>query len=111
MLAATKKHPTDVVEIRFRVPASRADEARRVLHALGGQEAPSSWREALSGFSPGEALRGARAKEGLTQKALAAKLGVSQANLSQMEHDARPIGKAMAKRLAGILDVDYRLFL
>ena len=69
------------------------------------------WREVYPTFGPAEALRGARAKEGLTRKALAAGLGIPQANLSLMEHGKRPIGKEMAKRLASLLNVDYRLFL
>lgn len=76
-----------------------------------GCEASTPWREVYPAFSPGEALRGARAKEGLTQKALAARLGITQANLSQMEHGTRPIGKSMARRLAEALAVDYRVFL
>ena len=115
MLEPTKKRPTDrssdTVELRFRVPAAKAEDARRALAVLGGEEASVPWREAYPDFGPGQALLGARAKEGLTQKALASRIGVTQANLSQMEHGKRPIGKAMAKRLAQALDVDYRLFL
>ncbi len=111
MLEPTKKPHTETVELRYHIPAARAEAARQALAALGGREASTPWREVYPTFGPGEAVRGARAKEGLTQKALAALLGVSQANLSLMEHDKRPIGKEMAKRLAAVLNVDYRLFL
>lgn len=60
---------------------------------------------------PGACLQGARIKEGLTQIDLAAKLEISQSNLSKMELGKRFIGKAMAKRIADILNVDYRIFL
>jgi plasmid maintenance system antidote protein VapI len=38
-------------------------------------------------------------------------LGISQAHISEMEHGRRPIGKEMARRLAKLLKVDYRVFL
>lgn len=111
MLERTKKPHTETIELRFSIPAAKAEAARKALAALGGQEASTPWREVYTSFGPAEALKGARAKEGLTQKALAALLGIPQANLSLMEHGKRSIGKDMAKRLASILDVDYRLFL
>lgn len=55
-------------------------------------------------------LRGSRHKAEMTQKELASALGVKQHHLSEMENGKRPIGKAMAKRLASVLDCDYRLF-
>lgn len=60
---------------------------------------------------PGAALQGARLKAELSQIELSGKLGIDQSDLSKMEHGKRPIGKKMAKRLATILDVDYRIFL
>ena len=62
-------------------------------------------------FSGGVALRGARKREGLTQKQLAGLLGINQTHISEMEHGKRPIGKEMARRLAIVLGVDYRVFL
>ncbi|HSX10315.1 MAG TPA: helix-turn-helix transcriptional regulator [Chlamydiales bacterium] len=59
----------------------------------------------------GLALRGARYREGLSQKALAKLCGISQDNLSRMEHGKRTIGEKLAKKLGKALNVDYRLFL
>ena len=59
----------------------------------------------------GTMIRGGRVKEGLTQQELADKLGITQGDLSKMEHSKRPIGKKMAHKLAKILRVDYRVFL
>ncbi|MGK5086584.1 helix-turn-helix transcriptional regulator [Bdellovibrionota bacterium FG-2] len=59
----------------------------------------------------GTVIRGARAKEGLTQTELAKKLGGTQADISQMETSKRPVGKKMAHRLAEIFETDYRIFL
>jgi len=47
----------------------------------------------------------------MSQGELAKKLGIPQGNLSKMENGKRPIGKAMAKRLSEILNIDYRVFL
>ena len=84
----------------------------------GGYEIISDttpWRSAFSEFSddqlPGVVLVGARHKEGLTQKQLAEKLGIPQSHISEMENSKRPIGKSMAKRLAKVLGVGYKIFL
>jgi DNA-binding XRE family transcriptional regulator len=74
------------------------------------------WREVMEAeidkFGEGGiVLRGSRLKEKLTQMELAKKLGITQHNLSAMENGRRPIGKAMAKRLAAVFKTDYRLFL
>jgi len=60
---------------------------------------------------PGQALKGARAKEGLTQRALADLTGLPQRHISEMENGQRPIGKQTARILAQALKVDYRVFL
>lgn len=57
------------------------------------------------------ALRGLRAREGLTQVSMGAMLGIPQGNISQMEKGKRPIGKQIAKRLAALFKTDYRIFL
>ena len=57
------------------------------------------------------ALRGLRAREGLTQVTIGNLLGIPQGNISQMEHGKRLIGKVIAKRLADLFKTDYRLFL
>lgn len=59
----------------------------------------------------GACLQGARLKGGLSQVELANKLGIPQTNVSAMELGKRSIGKNMAKRLAEVLNVDYRTFL
>ncbi len=57
---------------------------------------------------PATALRGLRLREELTQKQLADKLGIRQHHLSEMEHGKRPIGKEMAKRLAEVLNTNWK---
>lgn len=60
---------------------------------------------------PGALLRGLRARENLTQVALADKLHVTQSDVSQMENGTRTIGRTIAKRIEKLFDVDYRSFL
>ena len=57
----------------------------------------------------GMALRGARAREDLSQKELAKLSGVSQENISRMENGRRVIGEEVAKKLAEALNINYRL--
>jgi len=60
---------------------------------------------------PGVLLKGLRYKEGLSQIMFAKKLNISQTNLSAMENGKRTIGKELAKRIAEIFGLDYRIFL
>jgi len=115
MSEAMKKPTTGgYVEVRFRVPVTKVIEVKEVLANYGAiAEEPESvsWEVVYPDFNGSVALRGARKREGLTQKDLAALLGVSQTHISEMEHGKRPIGKDMAKRLAKVLKADYRVFL
>lgn len=81
-----------------RVPAEAVHRAARQRHGADYQ-------------TPGYYLRLYRQRADLTQAALAKKIAVLQHHLSEMEHNKRPIGKAMAKKLARVLDCEYRKFL
>jgi len=59
----------------------------------------------------GTTVRGLRYREDWTQEDLAKKLKVRQTHISEMEHGKRSIGKAMAKKLGALFNIDYRLFL
>ena len=59
----------------------------------------------------GQTLAGARGKEGLSQRKLAALTGIPQRHISEMENGKRPIGKANAKIFGKALKVDYRVLL
>lgn len=59
----------------------------------------------------GIALRGARYRESLSQKQLAALCGISQDNISKMECGKRPIGPQVASRLAEALYINPKLLL
>ncbi len=60
---------------------------------------------------PGAILRGARLKEGLSQKKLADQMKIAQTHISEMEHGKRPIGKKMSQRFSKILKINYKVFL
>ena len=108
---------SEAVELKFVGPAHQKEAAISALASLGfvnlGEARP--WRSAFPEYNektlPGVALAGARGKEGLTQRELAGRLGVPQRHISEMERGKRPIGREMAKRLAKVLDIDYRVFL
>lgn len=118
MLEPTRKPPTDTVELCFHAPAAKRQEAVDYLRGLGFEAKDVGaipWREAFPEVTdttlPGVCLRGARAREGLTQKQLSEKTGIPARHLSEMENGKRPIGKTMAKRLSEALGVGYKVFL
>ena len=61
--------------------------------------------------TPGYYLWIYRHRADFTQVMLAKKLGIRQHHLSEMEHNKRSIGKELAKKLADVLNCDYRKFL
>jgi DNA-binding XRE family transcriptional regulator len=60
---------------------------------------------------PAITFRGIRAKTGLTQKEVAERLDITQAEVSKIEGGKRAIGKALAKRIEKAFKIDYRRFL
>jgi DNA-binding XRE family transcriptional regulator len=113
-VAMKKLAMVNYVEVRVRIPVSKLAEAQAALASYGAiAQEPESvpWEEVYPDFNGSVALRGARKREGLTQKDLAHLVGISQTHISEMEHGKRPIGKDMARRLAKVLRVNYRVFL
>ncbi len=69
-------------------------------------------KENIEKFSEaGLAVRGARLRAEMTQQQLADAIGVKPHHISEMEHGKRSIGKEMARRLAEVLKVNYKVFL
>ncbi|MEI6702096.1 MAG: helix-turn-helix transcriptional regulator, partial [Deltaproteobacteria bacterium] len=124
MQVLTKKRPTEKqVEVRFRGSAANVIKLRRMAQSLKVKDissweleekefyAPEELWPELTWNRPGVCIRGGRGKEGLTQKQLADRIGIAQHHISEMENGKRTIGKEMAKKLAEVLNVDYRVFL
>jgi len=121
MQAHTKKHPTDdgLVSLQFRVHPANVERIRRYVETVepvdgdnGGITADEFFDKYFTGRSKWEvALCGYRTREGLTQRELADKTGIPQRHISEMENGKRPIGKETARKLAAVLNVDYRVFL
>ena len=109
--------------IQLTVPSANtikvAEAIRGVLSLAGhkvrrvnseGEEVVSA-DEVFPDGCPAMALRGLRGKEDLTQAELAARLGVSQNAISEMESGKRPISTKMAKRLGEEFNLPYNVFL
>ncbi len=103
-------------ESTYKIPntANAKEHLKNFLKKISVNSVP--WRELaaerISRFSEaGLVLRGARYREGISQKELAKKCGVSQDNLSRMENGKRAIGEEVAKKLAKALRLDYTLLL
>lgn len=77
-------------------------------------DSPIAWEELAKDRiakykKAGLVLRGIRYRENMSQKVLAEKSSVSQNEISKIENGKRVVGEKVAKRLAKVLDIDYRL--
>lgn len=125
MQTEMKLHSTDTGQaiISLSVPAAKAvmvAEAIKGMLTLAGHkvrrvnaegEEVVSADEVFSDASPAMALRGFRGKMEWTQQELAEKLGTTQNCISDMESGKRPISMNMAKRLADLFQLPYKVFL
>jgi ribosome-binding protein aMBF1 (putative translation factor) len=118
MLGHTKKHPTEKhLEARFIGSHEKIVKLRDYAKKIGLLDATDTVTldEAFPDYveNPlGLALRGARYREGLTQRQLAEATGIPQRHISEMESGKRQIGRERARKLAEALHViDYRVFL
>jgi DNA-binding XRE family transcriptional regulator len=127
MSARTKGHRTNQREVytvviemcgktkkRAFVPAKHFQKLEAFLVKYGESES-IPWedlaKDRIAKYKKsGLALRGARYREGLSQKELAKKTGLSQENISKMENGQRSIGKKVAKKLAKVLRLHVELF-
>jgi DNA-binding XRE family transcriptional regulator len=110
MLELTKKPRTDGRwEICAVVPEEHVNRVTQAIKEASEPSIPAS--EVFPESTPGSRLRGARGLMGMTQAQLAAKIGVGMPNISAMEHDRRPIGKAMAKKIGEVLDFPWKALL
>jgi len=118
MLGHTKKHRIDKpLEARFVGSREKIDQLRDYAKKIGLLETSDAVTiaEAFPGYAEnplGMALRGARYREGLTQRQLAELTGIPQRHISELETGKRRMGREWASKLAAALHVsDYRMFL
>jgi ribosome-binding protein aMBF1 (putative translation factor) len=72
------------------------------------------WRQVfpeLASNDKGTISKGARLKEGLTQKQLSEKTGIRQRHISEIESGKRQAGRKRAELLAGVNVSDYPISL
>lgn len=125
MSAHMKAHPTKqatckvIIELPGKVkrstlvPAKHLQKLENFLEKYGKSES-ISWEELAKDRiakykKSGLALRGARYREGLSQKELSKRTGISQENISKMENGQRVVGEKVAKKLAKVLRIDFEL--
>ncbi len=122
MLARMKKPITEKYsEICILVPSKDAQEIQNhvmeCLRSAGHDNISVSGKELYSvdevfpDSHPGRILKGLRTREDLTQVQLAEKAGLKPHHVSEMENGKRVIGKAMARRLAKVLNSSYQMLL
>jgi ribosome-binding protein aMBF1 (putative translation factor) len=104
--------PGKVKKLTF-VPAKHLQKLEAFLEKYGESES-ISWEELakddIAKYGKGGiVLRGARYREGISQKELAKRTSISQENISKMENGRRIIGEKVAKKLAKVLRIDFEL--
>lgn len=95
------------------LPEKHLEKLEAFLEKYGSSDA-ILWEKLASGRIAkykklGLVLRGARYREGLSQKELAKLTGISQENISKMENGIRPIGKKIATKLALALKISSKV--
>lgn len=112
MLARTRKPRIDDTLFYVSCPSSKVKEARDFLKQIGCQVNDDvDAKEVFPDRAPGTLLAGARCREDLTQVQLSKESGIPRRHISEMENGKRPIGKSNAKKIAGVLNIDYRMLL
>ncbi|WP_305042323.1 helix-turn-helix domain-containing protein [Geoalkalibacter sp.] len=121
MLEPTKKRLTKTqrVPLCFLVDPANVEKIRKLVAKIDPEAETSSPVNADTFFArnfPGQDraavhLKGLRYREDLTQAQLAARTGIPQRHISEMENGKRGIGRNNARKLAAALNADYRLFL
>ncbi len=115
----TKKHAYEVIvkmnkqQIHSYLPLVAVREINAVIRKYSGDDS-THWsivakEDIAKRGQSGMVLRGARYRENMSQKELAAKSGVSQENISRIENGKRSVGEKVAKKLAKALKINYCL--
>jgi len=92
------------------IPAEHLQKLENFLDKYGESES-IPWEELAKYGKTGIVLRGARYREGISQKELANRTGITQNNISKIENGKRVIGEKVAKKLAKALKIDFELLM
>ncbi|MBA2648458.1 MAG: helix-turn-helix transcriptional regulator [Legionella sp.] len=118
MSAHMKRHPIEKVAMvtwhgaHYAVPVRVIDQYKVVPEKDDYMSIEDTFRDLINEHGEsGVLLKGLRSREGLSQIEFAKKINITQTNLSAIENGRRTIGKELAKRIAEIFEVDYRIFL
>ncbi len=106
--------PGKVKKLTF-VPAKHLQKLEAFLEKYGESDS-IAWEELAKDRiakykKSGLALRGARYREGVSQKELAKRTGISQENISKMENGQRAVGDKVAQKLAKALRINPKLLI
>lgn len=129
MSSHTKQHLTDKGEVLYKIIIESPEKIKKYsfvssknliklkafLAKYGETEDACLWQnlayERVAKYKKSELiLRGARHREGISQKELANRSGVAQENISKMEKGLRKVGPRVAKKLAQALKINPNLF-
>ena len=114
MLEPMKKH---LIEVKYIGTKDKIEKLNIFANNIGLKKSNHSsiLKEMFPEFKeeeyPSVALRGARGKEGITQKELSQKTKIPQGHISAMERGKRTIGLTIAKKLGKALNISYKVFL
>lgn len=78
---------------------------------LSYDDAKEHLRGLLGEVSVAEKIKAFRSRENLTQKELALKSGILQQHISEIERGIRPVGVAVAKKIAAALNCNFKSLL
>ena len=116
MQVHTKKLPIDHVLV-VGCPKERLDLVKVwllgqgcVVDSADSDDDSVSFEEVFPDDSPGLRLRGLRYRENITQAQLAKLTKIPQRHISEMENNKRPIGGAIAQRIAEALNTNPGIF-
>ena len=114
-IAATivKRHPElkEFSQKQLRLVKKAIEDAIAISsrEVLSREETESEFKKRVpDSGTPQAALRAYRKRLDLTQREFSKKCGIPQPHIAAMESGARPIGLAVAKRMALALGIDYR---
>ena len=115
MRASTEERVGAETAFRITVPNDKAPAVRKMLESMMVLMGQVSMTVTLDDMEPdvppGPMLKRLRKENGLSQKALAEKLGTNQVRVSDMEQGVRSIPPEMAMKMAEVFGVSAKYFL